>query len=149
MSENRLTPELREKLLNRLPFSRSATIDYTPKPYLTKVLDSEGKETDEYDIPEEYRPIFVIRPLSEDEKTKIGSMKNMEEKVLREIVRANIVNVTRYYDAGTMEEIEFKGDPKTGMDKSQFDGIPFMVIKDIFIKVTAISGMAPHERAGL
>lgn len=148
--DNKMTPEIRAKLLNRLPFSRNATIDYTPKPYLTKTLDADGNETEEYDIPEEYRPIFTLRPMSVQDKDKmLSSGKAADEKVLRDFVRGSIVGVARLYDAGTMEEIQFKGDPKGGMDKDQFESIPVMVVRDLFIYISGISGLSPSERSGL
>jgi hypothetical protein len=148
--DNRMTPELRAKLLNRLPFSRNSTIDYTPKPYLTKTLDTEGNETEEYDIPEEYRPIFSLRPMSVEDKNKmLSNSKGADEKTLRDFVRSCITNVSRFYDAGTMELIDFKSDAKGGMDKDQFENIPIMVIRDLFIYVSGISGLSPSERSGL
>lgn len=149
MTENKMSPELRAKLLNRLPFSRNATIEYVPKPYLTKALDAEGNETEEYDIPEEYRPIFVLRPMSVEDKNKMLATKTADEKSLRDFVRACIVGVKQFYDAGTMELIEFKGDPKGGMDKDQFETIPVMVVRDLFIYISGISGLSPSERSGL
>jgi len=147
--DNKMTPEIRAKLLNRLPFSRNATIDYTPKPYLTKVIDADGNETEEYDIPEEYRPIFTLRPMSVQDKDKLGSIKASDEKALRDLVRSAIVGVSRLYDAGSMEEIQFKSDAKGGMDKDQFETLPVMVIRDLFIYVSGISGLSPSERSGL
>jgi len=147
--DNKMTPEIRAKLLNRLPFSRNATIDYTPKPYLTKVIDADGNETEEYDIPEEYRHIFTLRPMSVQDKDKLGSIKASDEKALRDLVRSAIVGVSRLYDAGSMEEIQFKSDAKGGMDKDQFETLPVMVIRDLFIYVSGISGLSPSERSGL
>lgn len=148
--DNRMTPEIRAKLLNRLPFSRNATIEYVPKPYLTKVLDQDGNETEEFDIPEEYRPIFVLRPMSVQDKEKmITSGKVADEKTLRDFVRSSIVGVTKLFDAGTMEEIIFKSDAKGGMDRDQFESIPIMVVRDLFIYISSISGLSPSERSGL
>lgn len=148
MADNKMTPELRELLLNRLPFSRNSSLGYTPKAYLTKTLDENGKETEEFEIPEEYRPVFTIRPMTAEEKAKLSTNKP-EEKVLRDITRSNIINVIKLYDAGSMEEISFKSDAKGGMDKDQFESIPNIVILDLFRKISSISGLSPHERSGL
>lgn len=148
MSEHRMDEDTRKKLLSRLPFNRNSSIDYTPKPYMTKVLGDDGKETDEYDIPEEFRPVFSCKPFSVEDKQRMTG-KALDEKVLRDITRSNIIGVSKLFDAGTMEEIEYKSDPKGGMDKDQFDSLPTMVIRDLFVFVSSISGLAPYERSGL
>jgi hypothetical protein len=151
MAEHVMTPELRKKMLTRLPFSRNASIDYTPAPYLVKDMDDAGKETDEYAIPEEFRPVFKVRPLSTEEKTKLGKFtsKNMDETALRELIRTNITGIEKLFDAGTMEEIPFKGDNNGGMDKALFESLPVMVIRDLFVFISGISGLSTDERAGL
>ena len=146
--EHKMDEALRQKLLNRLPFNRDVTIDYTPRPYLTKELDAEGKETDEYEIPEDYRPVFKCRPFSVAEKQRV-SLGKKEEKELLEITRANILGVEKLYDAGTMDLISYKADPKGGMDRDLFDSLPTMVIRDLFVFISSISGLSPYERSGL
>lgn len=143
MTDHVMTKEIREKLLTRLPFSRSASIDYTPTPYLTK------DENGEYEIPEEYRPVFTVRPFSSDDKAKMDKQKMADEKLLRDITRGNITGVSRLYDAGTMKEIDFKADENGSMDKDQFNSLPVSVMRDLFIYISGISGLAPYEKAGL
>lgn len=151
MSEHKMTPELRKKMLTRLPFSRNSSIEHTPAPYLVKEQDEEGKDTDEFAIPEEYRPVFKVRPFSTEEKAKLGKVtnKSIDEASLRDLVRANIVGVEKLFDAGSMEELPFKGDQNGGMDKGLFDSLPVMVIRDLFVFISGISGLSTDERAGL
>lgn len=145
MADNKMTPELRAKLLTRLPFGRGSSIEYTPKPYLTKVKDESGNATDEYEIPEDYRPIFIVRPFSVNEKNKMSK----DEKVLRDITRANIIGFRQLYDIGSMEELTFKADPSGGMDKDQFELLPVTVMRDLFVYISGISGLSDYEKTGL
>ena len=150
MSEHVLDEETRKKLLTRLPFSRSASIPYTPKVYMTKVLDDKGKETDEYEIPEEFRPVFEVRPFSQSDKEKLKKIeKNPDEKVLKEITRTNITDLSKLFDAGTMEEIPFKTDENKVMTLEQFESLPVIVQRDLYVFIAGISGLSAYERSGL
>lgn len=150
MSEHVMDEETRKKLLTRLPFSRKATIPFTPEIYLVKVLDEKGKETDEYEIPEEFRPVFEVRPFSQEDKEKLKKVeKNPDEKVLKEIVRSNITGLSKLYDAGTMVEIPFDPDENKNMSLEQFSSLPIIVQRQLFVFISGISGLSAYERSGL
>lgn len=150
MSEHVMDEETRKKLLTRLPFSRSATIPHTPSIYMTKVLDDKGKETDEYEIDEAFRPVFEVRPFSQEDKEKLKKTeKTPDEKVLKSITRTNITGLSKLFDAGTMKEIEFKPDDNGVMSLEQFESLPIMVQRDLFVFISGISGLSAYERSGL
>lgn len=148
MGDHKLDEATRQKLLTRLPFSRNSTIDFTPKVYLTKALDANGVETEEFEIPEEYRPVFKCRPFSIQDKAKIKD-KNPDDKVLKEVIRKNIIGLEQMYDAGTMEEITFKADEDNCMSLDQFETIPVMIQRELFSFIAGISGLSSYERSGL
>lgn len=149
MSEHKLDEALRKKLLTRLPFSRTSTIDYTPEAYLTKELDEAGKDTDEFEIPENFRPIFQVRPFSKEDKDKIKKSGSKDEATLRNITRINVRGVSQLFDVGSMEELEFKADENGGMSEDQFNSLPIVVMRDLFIFISGISGLSSYERSGL
>lgn len=153
VSEYKMSEEIRKKLLNRLPFSRSTTIDYTPKAYLTKELDKDGNETNKYEIPDKYRPVFTLRPFSMQQRKDLEESKKENDKVYADnmdlAVRTNITNVKKLYDAGTLMPIEFKSDPDGGMDKDQYDSLPVIIRMQLFFYMGDISGMSYNERASL
>ncbi len=145
MADHKLDEATRQKMLTRLPFSRNSTIDFTPKAYLTKVLDAEGKATDEFEIPEEYRPIFKCRPFSTQDKSKMKA----DEKVLKEVIRSNIMGVEKLFDAGTMEEMTFKPDENNSMALEQFESLPIIIQRELLTFISGISGLSGYERSGL
>jgi hypothetical protein len=149
MAEYKLDEETRKKLLTRLPFSRTATIEFTPELYLTKVIDAKGKVTSEYEIPEEFRPVFLCRPFSREDKDKLRKFEKAEESQLREIVRGNVVGYRNLWDIGTETLMEFRADAKGGMDKEQFEALPVAVQRDLFVFISGISGLSMSEKAGL
>lgn len=144
MSEHKLDEETRRKMLTRLPFSRNSTITHTPKAYLTK--DAAG----EYDIPDDFRPVFSVRPFSSQDKDRIAKKdKSNEDKLYREVTASNITGMSQLYDAGSMEEIDFKSAPNGGMDMEQFMSLPVMVQIELYVFIAGISGLSVYEKSGL
>jgi len=145
-----LTPEVRAALLSKIPFSVNATTEYTPKPYMTKIKDSEGKDTDEYSIPEEFRPVFTVRPFTKQESYDVKKVCTKgEEKGIQEWTRKVVIGWKNMFDAGTLEEIEYKADPSGGADKDYFGTIPEYVVADILMYVSSISGILDKDKLGL
>ena len=108
MEKRMLTPEVRAALLSKIPFSVNATTEYTPKPYMTKIKDSEGKDTDEYSIPEEFRPVFTVRSFTKQESYDVKKVCTKgEEKGIQEWTRKVVIGWKNMFDAGTLEEIEY------------------------------------------
>ena len=144
MTERKLTDEVREQLLGVLPFSVSSTIEHTPKTY------------DE--IPEEYRPVFKLRPFNKVESDavralmlKISTMKPLEiEKKTREQVRACLMGWENMLDIGSMQMLDYKeqaGDG--GCDRDLFDIVPVSVVGDMFYFLSRMSGLLNIEKLGL
>jgi hypothetical protein len=151
MSDHKMSREIQEKLLGKIPFSRNAQIAHVPSVYLTKALDEEGKETDEYDIPEEYRPTFYCRPFSNNDKQQVSKLKETtsNDSTFNKVTRSNIVGVDNLYNAGTMELEEFSRDDNGGMSEEQFNSLPVSVKLDLFMFISSISGLVSYERSGL
>lgn len=147
MEEHRMTEEIRKKLLARMPFSLSATIEFTPPTYLTK---KEG--TEEFDIPVEYHPLFCVRPLRKDELERVRvvtTSKSPDEKEIRAITRKCIVGWSNMWDAGTMQPLDYKADPTSGLDKDLFEMLPIQIVTETFLFVSSISGLLSHDKLGL
>ena len=150
MEKRMLTPEVRAALLSKIPFSVNATTEYTPKPYMTKVKDPEGKDIDEYSIPEEFRPVFTLRSFTKQESYDVKKVCSKgEEKGIQEWARKSVIGWKNLFDAGTLEEIEYKSDPTGGADKDLFSVIPEHVVADILMYVSSISGILDKDRLGL
>lgn len=151
MSDHVMTEEIRQKLLGRCPFDVSSTIEFTPPIFLTKT-------DDEYDLPEEFRAVFIISALSKQDtmdvanganKAKDG--KNPEEYVkgITERARKCVKGWKNLYNPGSMSIIEYKTDVNGGADKDLFNSLPLQVIQEIFIFISQISGLKNFERSGL
>ncbi len=152
MEKRVLTDEVRKALISKVPFSVSATIEYTPPTYLTKTKDAQGNDLD-YVIPEEYRPVFTLRSFTKIEmdtiKKNITTNKSPDERYIRDITRKVIVGWANLFDAGSMQDIEYKSDTTGGCDKDLWDMIPLQVVSEILTYVSQISGLLPTERVGL
>jgi hypothetical protein len=152
MEKRILTDDVRKALISKVPFSQSALIDYTPPTYLIREKDSEGKDG-EYLIPEEYRPVFKLRSFSKTEmdgiKKNITASKAPDEKYIRDITSKVVMGWTNLYDAGTMEDLEYKADITGGCDKVLWDLMPLQIVSEVLTYVSQISGLLPTERVGL
>jgi hypothetical protein len=152
MPDYKMTKELRQALLSRVPFSSKATIDYTPRFYLTKTKGV-------YDLPEEVRPVFNVRTMSKSDAQKAVMIKmdpNDEDSdsKLRDITRRSVVSWKRLYDAGTPDgedliEIKSRNGDDGYIDKDLFDTLPPYVIADIYLYIAGISGLRQLDKAGL
>ena len=152
MAEHTMTDEVRKLLLSKMPFSISSTIEYTPPTYTNKKKDAEGNDTAEYEIPEDYRPAFTVRPFSKgeaDNLRKVTANKTPDEAVLKSNTRKAVVGWRNMWDIGTMTELEYKADINGGLDKDLFDSIPLQVVTELFLYISTVSGILPAERLGL
>ena len=132
--------EEQKKMLEGLSsFNVNATIWYTAKAHMS--------------LPEEIRPQFKVRPFRKNELEKVrkilSNIKDADEYELREYARLCIVDMANFYDAGTGELIEYKAAPDGGMDKDLYGTMPILVLSDILMYISRISGLLSPESRGL
>jgi hypothetical protein len=145
MAEKRIMDEAtKEKLHGLLPFSTKATINYTPEFYK------------EAEVPEEFRPVFVLRPYARDEVknarkvlTSVEKDEVQKEDNFIELSRKVVVGWNNLYDVGNGEEIEYVQDSTGGACKEIYDNIPTPVKAAILIQAVKISGLFDLAKLGL
>jgi hypothetical protein len=161
-----LTDDLRKQLAGYLPFSPSASIDYTPAFFLRKkeAWSDEKKQfvsLEEFLIPDGYRPTFTLRPFTKEEYDEAGKVMHAEvldvdnKKLLdnaamtKELVRKVILGWKDFFDIGSLQEIEYKGG--NGVDKDLWVStrLPDWVYSDLRNYVYRLSGITPGERISL
>lgn len=143
--------EVKKQLIGLLPFDEEATDEYTPKPFEK--------------VPEEFRPVFSLRPLKPVEKermslyiNKLSNMEGDEDRTkelsdlndkMNDIVRQCIMGVKNLYDLGTQKLIEYSADEKGGLSKDLWRKIPESVKTNIYYRVNGISGLFYSESVAL
>lgn len=139
--------ETRKKLEGLLPFSVKSTTEFTPS--------SIGE-----DIPEEYRPVFSIRPFNREEMrsatTIFKGLSNdsesgdlEKEDKLAECSRKVVMGWKNLFDVGTGEEIEYTQDVNGGADKEKFEMITPDMKASILVESVRISGLLNLSKVGL
>jgi hypothetical protein len=104
-----------------------------------------------------------VRPFTKSEYDEAGKL--MHEEVLdkdnsklldtmsktKDLVRKVILGWRNFVDLGTLEEIEFKSDSTSGIDKSLWDSsrMPDWVYSDLRAFVYRLSGVTAGERISL
>jgi len=147
--EKVMTAELREQLMGLLPFSSDATLDYMPAPYLMKKGD-----TEEYAVPEQYRPTFTLRAMTRkelDELKRRNKGKVLDDSELRDVIAKIVVGWTNLWDIGPVppQEIPYKADPAGGSDKDCFARVPAVIVADIAMMMVRMNGILGTESLGL
>lgn len=140
-----LTPEIRERLLSKLPFTQSATVEYTPECFLSK-------ENDEYLIPEDFRPVFTLRAFTRfemDAVKKTCTPDKFDEMGVRNVVRKCVMGWKNLYDAATSKEIDYTADANGGASKDIFDIMPIIVVTQLLQYLSQISGIIDIDKTGL
>lgn len=136
MSDRSLPPELRQELLSKLPFSVTATVEYTPEMFST--------------ITEEYRPVFTMRSWTRVEsKVVMSSQGKIDVEKAREYTRKAVVGWKNVFDAGSGNEIDFVAESSGGCDKALWDALPDTLYVELFKYVSQISGLALREKVSL
>lgn len=149
MSDRKLTPELQKKLMGLNPFSANATVDFTPAFYRKK------SEDDEYIIPEEYQPVFSIRPYKKSELERIRKIysnrkpENIDMDDVKDFARIVIKGWRNLYDAGTLEEIEYETEDDGTASRVVVYSFSFTLINSIITECIKISGLSAEEVEGL
>lgn len=149
-----ISAETKKALQGLAPFSTTSTIEFTPKGYEIKVKDSEGKDTEEYMIPEEVWPLFKMRPWTKLEASRIRKSmpkyaNSKDDTEIREYVRKVIVGWDNLVDAGTGDVMDYEEEETGGASKEIFDCFPSSLITDLLNKALTISGIVDMERVGL
>lgn len=140
--------EMRKALMGYVPFSSKASSHYTPPPYLNlkdKTL----------------HPVFEIRPFKQSELMELKKnyaslgdrptaveMSAMADKNTQ-IIRGCLIGWHNLFDAGTGEEIIFKGDSNGGCEAEAWDALPVWLHRDFMEYVRKMSGLTGVEDLGL
>jgi hypothetical protein len=144
--------DVKKQLIGLLPFDEDATENYTPSSF-----DK---------VPEEFQPVFVIRPLKQLERERmslyINKLSSMEETAdtkqkeivelndkMNDIVRQCVVGMRNLYDLGNQKLIDFEADENGGLSKSIWRRIPEAVKTNIYYRVNGISGLFYSESVAL
>lgn len=114
-----ISEELKIKLAGLLPINSDFTVKFTPKDY------------DE--IPVEFKPIFILKPWTNNQMKQLALVANNEEKAISLIV-SQIVDIQNLYNISTGEEEQF--DPQTIGNK-----IPKKILLSLMSELTRISGL--------
>lgn len=155
MAEKKVMDEETRAILTGLaPFSIKSTIEFTPDSYKTKKRDADGKDTEEYLIPESLWPILTIRPWTRKEsnesvKCLMKFQTDTDDSGIRELCRKSVVGWENLIDISTQEDIPYDSETDKGAKKEYFDSFPLTLILDISHKIGNISGLNKHEKLGL
>lgn len=145
----RMTPEIKEFLLSRVPFSPAAVVDFIPETF-NRTHEVEGQQV--RILPEEFTPVFKLRSLKKDERDKLITAlqdANKNENAIKEICRKAIVGWTNLFDLGTNEPYEYKADVNGGCDKDSFGYLPIVIVSEIALYIARISGLTNADKLGL
>lgn len=149
MERKEMTDEVRKAMMGLNPVSLQSTVEFTPNSYHIKKKDSE-----EYLVPEEYWPVFKIRPWTKLEANNIKKniskfIDSKDDSDMREYVRKTVVGWDNLIEAVSGEPIEYASDVNGGASKELFEVFPTALITDILNKCMTISGIADMERSAL
>ena len=142
--------DIREQMLGLLPFDNEAMDEFTPKDFM--------------EIPEKYRPIFVLKPWTQSEKEKtqlivekLENLKDTKSKIqinieLNEMSRKKIFNIKNLFDVGSNKIIdtsEFKDNENNCINKQLWLKIPDVIKTTLYFRIATISGLVKNEILGL
>lgn len=137
-----MTPELQEDLLGLLPYETEAAIRFTPQCYVRE------------SIPEQLRPVFELRAMSETTKRKVigwtRNTKTLSDEDVRDMVRYhvtgwdNIINLAR-----PEEKIEFSAAVDGGTKAELFRKIPQKPVLQIMFYLCRVAGITDMDKRAL
>lgn len=143
--------EVKKQLIGLLPFDEEATDEYTPASFEK--------------VPDEFKPVFVIRPLKPVEKdrmslyiNKLANMENEGSKAkeltelndkMNDIIRQCVMDIKNLYDLGTERLIHYGKDESGGLSKCIWEKIPESIKTNIYYRVNGISGLFYSESVAL
>lgn len=131
----------RQKMARIVPFHCGAAPAWTPEEYNND------------DIPEDGRPRFYVRVLTNGESSTINrclieQTDSGVDEVIR-ILRSAVVRWERLYDLSTGEEIPFVADPAGGVSVEAWNRLPNGIVKRILRRATDTTHLEPEARVGL
>jgi len=143
----KLDKNLRKKMLGLLPFDENSIEKYTPKEFSNK------------DIPEDFKPIFHLKPWNQEQKDNAvliaqkmidgdDSKKIELNKQLNDSVRFNVIDIERLYDLGKNEFIKVEKEEGC-ISISTWKSIPKTTQSSIYYCLSSISGLTTGETMGL
>ena len=127
MAKKKLDAETRRKLLGLMPVSNNFVVEYVPSVYK--------------DIPDEFKPVFQIKPWTQSELKKLSLIGEDVDKATDEL-RRKIVGWKNVILMDDDSEVAFETDEKGFCKKELLDSFPMMVLVDILKEITRISGAA-------
>lgn len=135
-----LTPEIKEALINGMPFSEDSEYTFIPELY----------NSDK--IPIDFRPKVTIKPLPRKKKQRVEELSldfKKNKDLIYSIYRECLVNIFPYFDLGTEELLPFKEDAHGHCDAEFYADLPMMLKIQISQKINDISGVSYVEKLGL
>lgn len=137
-----------------LPFDGDSVELFTPKEYIEFKTDKGIIK-----IPEEYRPVFHLRPWNQEQKDKIALVaerlqdksnviKKQASKDLDDMTYKQIVNIEKLFDIGSERfiDVEIKDGSIT---LEMWKKIPQKIQTSIYMCLSSISGIVSSETVGL
>ena len=138
MEQLTLTPEIKERMLGLLPFSADGKMNFTPDRFKLRI-----------DLPPEFVPEFVLRPLTVPEKKEalklVRNLSSASEEDLIERVRKNVIGWSKLFDLSTEKEIVFEADLTGSAKKELFERIPRTCMGDILFYLVKVAGLVDLE----
>jgi len=144
MAKRVLDEQTRRVLLGYVPFSTEATIRYTPDEFIN-IADAT------------LRPIFVVRSFTQAEALQLRTISmsyskdNTNEQTLKlsqdilQVSRGCVLGWSNLFNAGTGEEIEFKGDTNGACVSELYAILPEWLKRSISEYIKKISGLNEPE----
>ena len=149
MERHELTPEARAALIGLAPFDEGAIDKFCPPSY-----------ADNQDIPDEYKAIFEQRPYTQREKERVTVLMRqvadpkqrdkVQDKEIDKYVRMTVKGVSKLFDIGKEDYIEFEADTDVGcMSAPQYDLLTSKCRAELMWNALRISGLLDVEKLGL
>jgi hypothetical protein len=125
----KLDAETKKKMLGLFPVNNEFTVEFTPEEY--------------NELPEEIRPVFVIKPWNEAQCKAMGKEyeKDPDQDSILDKVRQQVVGLKNLINLATETEVAYEEDPKGGMSKTLFSLLPILVKTAILYHLLKISGI--------
>lgn len=150
MSDIKMTPEVKEFLTSRAPFSSEVIVEYTPPTFLKKKTGENESEINV--LPDDFIPVFKLRSLRRQEKETLRkALQKIEERQedIKNVCRKAVLGWERYYDPGSEDIYPYKADPTGGCDSDTFANIPMAIVSDICFYLSKISGLIDTDKLSL
>jgi len=123
-----LDQEMINRMVGCLPVSNDFTVNFTPES--TK------------ELPEEFRPIFRLKPFNHSQIKSLGKIGNNDDAAL-DALRKQILGWSNLYEINNNEavEIEYVSDSQGNLDRSSVNKLSIRLSVEILNELTRISGI--------